>query len=158
MYDADDVPGPQTPADFAYIARIDAGARFAVRVRMSFTFRAVSSVALPLFLASSAIALGCSSASTTSDADAAADAQAEGTDCPSQDAAEPAKNADPRCPATFARLSGACAPIGLTCSYPGQGDGPPCHGAKAMLWCREDHDADPDAGGDAGVGKWVAAQ
>ena len=131
---------------------------------MSFLFRSVAGfapglVALPLFFASAAIALGCSSASTTSDAaDAAADAQGEGTDCPSQSEPEPAKNADPRCPPTFAHLSGACAPIGLTCSYPGQGDGPPCHGAKAMLWCREDDDADPDAGDDAGVGKWVAAQ
>lgn len=51
----------------------------------------------------------------------------------------------------------ACSPIGLTCAYPGQGDGTSngCY-STAMGWCRSDAG---DAGdGEAGSGSWVLAQ
>jgi len=69
----------------------------------------------------------------------------------------PPVNNDPRCPASysFTYAQSTCAPIGLTCAYPGQGDGTNdgCY-ATAMMWCRGDA-GDADAGG---VGTWVLAQ
>jgi hypothetical protein len=70
----------------------------------------------------------------------------------------PPANNDPRCPATYG-TPGAngkpCDPIGLTCAYPGAGDGSGCSASTAMMWCREAAGAD---GGDAGTGAWVVAQ
>jgi len=59
------------------------------------------------------------------------------------------------CPATYdtSALPASCAPIGLSCTYPGAGDGNGCNAAN--LQCS----APPgDGGSDAGEGRWVATQ
>ncbi len=71
---------------------------------------------------------------------------------------------DPRCPSSYS--SGyrgiGCAPVGLTCAYPGVGDpdGKGCL-STAMMWCTGpsgvgDLDAGPD--GSTAAGRWVTAQ
>jgi hypothetical protein len=63
-----------------------------------------------------------------------------------------ADNAD-ACPAAYgtAGLSATCAPIGLVCLYPGQGDGTSTGcAATAALSCLRNEDAE--------VGQWVANQ
>ncbi len=103
---------------------------------------------------------GCSSSGSpqTARGDAAADAEVEvdaGVDC---GFADPHNEAG--CPATYdtASLPNGCAPIGLQCQYPGQGDGSGCMAATASLSCVAS-DADGGAGGDAGPqGRWIAAQ
>ena len=106
---------------------------------------------------------GCSSSSSAQtsrgdDASAGADASAEvdaGEDCGFKD-----PHNEAGCPATYdtASLPSVCAPIGLQCSYPGQGDGSGCMAATAMLWCTASG-VDGGAGGDAGgQGRWIAAQ
>jgi hypothetical protein len=69
---------------------------------------------------------------------------------------------DARCPAVykFSLLHQACPAVGLTCAYPGQGDGTSggCF-ATAMLWCVADGGLpNQDAGPDAGPGTWLVAQ
>ncbi len=63
----------------------------------------------------------------------------------------PPANNDPACPASYSYsfYQEACSPIGLTCAYPGAGDGLAngCF-ATAMMWCN----------GDAGTGTWTVAQ
>jgi hypothetical protein len=65
--------------------------------------------------------------------------------------AYPAANNDPQCPASYSYSSyqQPCSPVGLTCAYPGQGDGLAngCY-ATAMMWCK----------GDGGTGTWTVAQ
>jgi hypothetical protein len=67
-----------------------------------------------------------------------------------------AANNEAECPATYdtSALPTSCAPIGLTCSYPGKGDGSgSCN--LANLRCVEPVG---DGGADAGQGRWVATQ
>jgi len=63
----------------------------------------------------------------------------------------PPANNDSNCPSTYSvgNYQKPCAPVGLACAYPGQGDFQPngCN-ATAMMWCK----------GDAGMGTWVVAQ
>lgn len=63
----------------------------------------------------------------------------------------PPANNDPQCPASYSYTSyqQPCSPVGLTCAYPGQGDGLAngCF-ATAMMWCK----------GDGGTGTWTVAQ
>ena len=63
----------------------------------------------------------------------------------------PPANNDPLCPSTYSYSSymKPCSPVGLTCAYPGMGDGLAngCF-ATAMMWCV----------GDAGTGTWTVAQ
>ncbi len=56
------------------------------------------------------------------------------------------------CPAAYdtATLPPTCAPVGLSCAYPGAGDGTGCTAATAALWCA--------AGSDGGANHWIAAQ
>ena len=71
-----------------------------------------------------------------------------------------AANNDARCPANYAHTfqGEACSPIGLSCSYPGAGDGTPNGCAStAILSCHGDGGAE-DSGADAGTGTWSAAQ
>jgi len=96
---------------------------------------------------------GCSSSSSpqTARGDAGVEADA-GEDC------GPPHN-EAGCPATYdtGSLPTVCAPVGLQCVYPGQGDGIGCM-AAASLSCVAGG-VDGDAGGDAGQqGRWVAAQ
>ncbi len=87
--------------------------------------------------------LACSSSSTGDQEPAEA-----GPDCGAANEAG--------CPATYdtSSLPAACAPIGLTCSYPGKGDGNGgCN--LANLQCEP---IAGDAGADAGQGRWVATQ
>jgi hypothetical protein len=66
----------------------------------------------------------------------------------------------PNCPPRYSHsyMGQPCSPIGLTCAYPGQGDGTFDGGyATAMMWCRGPGGIG-DAGGDAGYGTWVIAQ
>jgi hypothetical protein len=90
--------------------------------------------------------LGCSSSSPGDQEPAEA-----GPDCGAVTA-----NNEAGCPATYdtSALPASCAPIGLTCSYPGKGDG---NGAcnLANLQCSA---LVGDGGADAGQGRWVAAQ
>jgi hypothetical protein len=76
---------------------------------------------------------------------------------------------------SHAYLGVACAPVGLTCAYPGQGDevtspsgaaGSRCF-ATAMLWCvaagadggaEAGTDGGAEAGAEGGAGTWVFAQ
>jgi hypothetical protein len=70
---------------------------------------------------------------------------------------------DPRCPGAYSWLHQGtpCPSKGLTCAYPGQGDGESdgCF-ATAMLWCGGDAGIGDrgDGGPDAGPGTWTAAQ
>jgi hypothetical protein len=60
------------------------------------------------------------------------------------------------CPATYdtSALPASCAPVGLTCSYPGKGDGNGgCN--LANLQCSE---LAGDGGTEAGQGRWVSTQ
>ena len=69
----------------------------------------------------------------------------------------PTVDNDPRCPGHYSYSYGGqpCPQIGLTCSYPGAGDGTSngCF-ATAMLFCR----GDAGAGDAGGPGTWTAAQ
>ncbi|MBK6695753.1 MAG: hypothetical protein IPG50_26610 [Myxococcales bacterium] len=74
----------------------------------------------------------------------------------------PVVHNDVRCPATysFTWVSKACPQVGLTCAYPGAGDGAPC-AATAMMWCVGDAGVagiGADAAVDAGPGTWLIAQ
>ena len=72
-------------------------------------------------------------------------------------------NNDPRCPPTYSasRYGTSCYPVGLSCAYPGVGDGLPngCY-STAMMWCKAPaSDGGLDAGVDpAASGTWVVAQ
>ena len=98
---------------------------------------------------------GCASSSPTSGS--APDA----TPC-----VAPAAQNDPKCPAHYGGTTSAgkpCAPVGLECRYPNEGDGDPetCTAATAMMICRAPGDTGVlhDAGdaGDAGDGGDAAA-
>ncbi len=70
--------------------------------------------------------------------------------------------ADPRCPAmySFSYFGMPCPAVGLSCAYPGAGDGTAngCF-ATAMMWCHgEGGVGDLDGGADAGPGTWTVAQ
>ena len=83
----------------------------------------------------------CSSGGTTTPHDA------------SPDCGYPAVHNEAGCPATYstATLPPTCAPVGLTCDYPGAGDGTSSGCAStAVLWC-------VDGGGDAAP-HWSGAQ
>jgi len=82
----------------------------------------------------------------------------DGTDGGVADCGTPSANNDPQCPKVFSEictsLTQACSQPGLTCAYPGAGDGPDSHGcfATAMAWCRV------PPGADGGATRWVCAQ
>ena len=102
--------------------------------------------ALTSFVLVGSIAACCSS-STTAPRDAGSSPDA-GTDC-----GYAAVRNEAGCPPTYdtATLPPTCAPVGLSCSYPGAGDGVTAECAYAAgLACVAGQ-------GDAG-GRWVAAQ
>jgi hypothetical protein len=75
----------------------------------------------------------------------------------------PSANNDPRCPPSYSHAyqGESCSPVGLTCSYPGAGDGTSngCF-ATAMMLCHGDGGIGDlgDSGADAGSGSWTTAQ
>lgn len=92
---------------------------------------------------------------------------------PSKTCAPPPADNDPACPATysFTYQGRPCSSVGLTCAYPGAGDGlSDGTYATAMMWCRgpvvDPRDGGPDASADAGdadaggdePGTWTVAQ
>lgn len=116
---------------------------------------------LPAF---AALVVACgSSESTSSDAGDAGDAAMTGDSANDTPVCNyPPTNNDPRCPASYSYSYGgqACPQVGLTCAYPGAGDGMSngCF-ATAMLFCHGDGGVtDLDGGGDAGSGTWTGAQ
>ncbi len=109
--------------------------------------------------------VGCGGGSqqvTTDGGDAAAtsDALADALDAPL--CSYPPENNDPRCPPSYSYSYGGqpCPAIGLTCAYPGAGDGTTdgCF-ATAMMFCHGDGGpGDLDGGVEAGAGTWTVAQ
>ncbi len=108
---------------------------------------AVIQVLALLALALGAYLAGCSSGGTTTHHDAGSSPDA------TPDCGYPVVHNEAGCPATYstATLPPTCAPVGLTCQYPGAGDGTSSGCAStAVLWCM-------GGAGDAGP-HWSAAQ
>jgi len=112
-------------------------------------------------LSALALALNaCENSPANVEADAAAPDEAAAADGADADCSYPPANNDAQCPSTYSYSNGGkpCSPVGLSCSYPGRGDGTAGHPCRstAMLWCRADGGS--DAGADAGSGTWRFAQ
>ena len=120
---------------------------------------------LPAFAFAAAIATGCGA---TAPDTGASDGGADGSQ-PVHDGAvdsgndaectyPPAHN-DPRCPPTYVVIPAyrkPCSPVGLSCKYPGAGDGNGCNGSSAEMFCNS-RDAGDD-GGDGASGEWLVLQ
>jgi len=117
---------------------------------------APSLVRLLIAVTTSSVTACSSSTSDDSGPDASNDADRDsGGDGGDSGVCAPAHN-DPACPATYSNtfVLQPCSPIGVSCLYPGFGDGQGC--SPAELLCTGDGDAGD--GGDAASGTWTVGQ